>query len=85
MQLPLDLSYDEILAAPETREAAISKLDLSGWNTKGVIHKAAWLRISLLVGSIREQVLELSLSRQVEDLPLKVRSVKRLSLLVIHN
>ncbi|TQB74292.1 hypothetical protein MPDQ_005015 [Monascus purpureus] len=77
MQLPLDLSYDEILAAPETREAAISKLDLSGWNTKGVIHKAAWLRISLLVGSIREQVLELSLSRQVEDLPLKVSEISQ--------
>lgn len=71
VQLPLDLSYDEVLADPDVRDAAISRLDSSGWNNQGSDQKAGWLRVSALVGSIREQILELSLGRHVEDAPRK--------------
>ncbi|EAW13605.1 putative C6 transcription factor [Aspergillus clavatus NRRL 1] len=75
VQLPLDLGYDEILADPHTRDIALSRLDANGWNTAGVIHKAQWMRVALLIGSIREQILELSLSRYVDDLPQKAKQV----------
>ncbi|PYH47009.1 putative C6 transcription factor [Aspergillus saccharolyticus JOP 1030-1] len=79
VQFPLDLSYDEILAEPKVREAAISKLDKTGWNTQGVVGKSAWLRIALLIGSTREQILELSLSRRIDDLARKVQEVSQQS------
>lgn len=72
VQLPLDISYDELMAEPSVRDAAISKLDANGWNTAGSLAKAAWTRIALLTGYIREDILELSLSRRVEDLPRRV-------------
>ncbi|PKX91111.1 putative C6 transcription factor [Aspergillus novofumigatus IBT 16806] len=75
VQLPLDLRYDEILADPATRDAAIGRLDANGWKSQGVIQQAQWLRVALLVGSIREQILELSLSRCVDDLARKAKQV----------
>ncbi|GIK07291.1 hypothetical protein Aspvir_002951 [Aspergillus viridinutans] len=75
VQLPLDLRYDEILADPVTRDAAINRLDANGWNSQGVIQTAQLLRIALLVSSIREQILELSLSRCVDDLARKAKQV----------
>ena len=78
VQLPLDLSYDEVLADPDIRDAAISKLDSSGWNSEGSDQKAGWLRVSALVGSIREQILELSLGRHVDDAPKKAMLVLHL-------
>ncbi|GJP97403.1 transcriptional regulator family: Fungal Specific TF [Aspergillus niger] len=79
VQFPLDLSYEEILAEPKVREAAISLLDKTGWNTQGIVGQAAWMRIALLIGSTREQILELSLSRRIEDLPRKVQEVSQQS------
>lgn len=73
VQLPLDLRYDEILADPPTRDAAINKLDANGWNSQGVIQPAQWMRVGLLVSSIGEQILELSLSRCVDDLVEKAK------------
>ncbi|KAF7128409.1 hypothetical protein CNMCM5793_003139 [Aspergillus hiratsukae] len=75
VQLPLDLRYDEILADTHTRDAAIDRLDANGWNSRGVIHTAQRIRVALLIGSIREQILELSLSRCVDDLPRKAKQV----------
>jgi chromatin structure-remodeling complex subunit RSC3/30 len=73
VQLPLDLRYDEILADPPTRDAAISRLDANGWNSQGVIQTAPWMRVSLLVSSIKEQIVELSLNRCVYDLARKAK------------
>ncbi|KAH1276181.1 hypothetical protein KXV22_005051 [Aspergillus fumigatus] len=75
VQLPLDLRYDEILADPATRDAATNRLDATGWNSQGIIQTAQWMRVSLLVSSIREQILELSLSRCVDDLARKTKQV----------
>ncbi|GAQ11866.1 hypothetical protein ALT_9187 [Aspergillus lentulus] len=75
VQLPLDLRYDEILAGPPTRDAAINRLDANGWNSQGVIQPAQWMRVALLVSSIKEQILELSLIRCVDDLARKAKQV----------
>ncbi|KAJ5508524.1 chromatin structure remodeling complex protein RSC3 [Penicillium freii] len=46
------------------REAAISKLDAKGWNTKEIIKGVTWSRVALLLGHVRELVLEISLDCQ---------------------
>lgn len=68
VNLPLDLALNDLLANPPDRDAAINQLDTSGWNTRGIIQKVQWLRVSLLTGSIREQILELSLRDCTENL-----------------
>ncbi|PWY82157.1 hypothetical protein BO70DRAFT_336493 [Aspergillus heteromorphus CBS 117.55] len=77
--LPLDLSFEEIVAEPSIRDAAISKLDANGWNTDGSTAKAMWARIPLLMGHVREDILELSLNNHIEDLPRKVNDILQTS------
>lgn len=76
IQLPLDLSYDEIVADPATRDAAIAKLEANnGWNTEGNPGKGGWARAILTASIVREKVLELSLCHQADDLAQKVECV----------
>lgn len=61
IQLPLDLEPTELNAEPAVREAAIHKLDANGWDTKKLIKGTSWSRMSVLLGHVRELVLEISL------------------------
>lgn len=70
--LPLDLGFPDIIAEPSARDAAIRRLDANGWNNAESDPQAVWLRVALLMGPVRERILELSLSQQVEDLPEKI-------------
>jgi chromatin structure-remodeling complex subunit RSC3/30 len=69
IQMPSDLSWDEIHAEPAVREAAIANLTSDGWNEEGYIQKGALGRVSFLTSICREKALELSLGRPTEDLP----------------
>ncbi|EED14310.1 conserved hypothetical protein [Talaromyces stipitatus ATCC 10500] len=68
IELPLDLSYDEIISTPSAVEIALQNLDPNGWNTKGDFTLEVRLRIALLTGFMRENILELSMSYQTGDL-----------------
>ncbi|KAJ5648871.1 uncharacterized protein N7484_002594 [Penicillium longicatenatum] len=72
---PLDLSFDDIIAEPEVRDNAISKLDANGWNTENNDTQAVWLRAYLIMGPVRESILELSLNQQGENLPAKIEEL----------
>lgn len=72
VSLPLDLSFAEIVSEPTTRNMAISKLDATGWNMEKSDTQALWLRAELILGPLRENILELSLSQEVEDLPARI-------------
>ena len=73
ISLPLDLSFKDIIASDELRDLAISRLDSDGWNTVENDRQAVWLRVPLIMGVVRESILELSLNQQVENLPAKVQ------------
>ncbi|KAJ5523717.1 hypothetical protein N7494_010367 [Penicillium frequentans] len=73
--LPLDLSFDDIIAEPEVRDRAISKLDADGWNTENNDTQAVWLRAYLIMGPVRESILELSLNQQGKNLPAKIKEL----------
>ncbi|KAJ5304932.1 uncharacterized protein N7443_004592 [Penicillium atrosanguineum] len=64
IQLPLDLKPAEVIAGSAVRDAAIAKLDTRGWNTQEPIPGTSWSRVGLLLGHVRELVLELSLDCQ---------------------
>ncbi|KAJ5660607.1 hypothetical protein N7507_007058 [Penicillium longicatenatum] len=77
IQMPLDLSWDEIHAEPAAREAAIANLTSDGWNKEGYIQQGALGRVGLLTSIFREKALELSLGRPTEDLPERVEALSR--------
>lgn len=72
LQMPLDLSWDELFAEPAVREAAIANLTSDGWNKEGSMDKGSWARVTFLESTARENVLEITLSRQTNDLPQRV-------------
>ncbi|CAG8122121.1 unnamed protein product [Penicillium olsonii] len=76
IQMPLDLSMDEIFAEPSVRDAALARLDeTTGWNKEGTLKKGVWARTALITSVIREKVLELSLSTQTENLSDRVEEL----------
>ncbi|KAJ5849061.1 hypothetical protein N7534_007750 [Penicillium rubens] len=78
IQMPLDLSVEEIFADPVVRNAAIARLDeKSGWNLESSLMKGTWPRIALMTSVLREKVLELSLSWQLDNLSQRVEELSR--------
>ncbi|OQD97268.1 hypothetical protein PENVUL_c084G01138 [Penicillium vulpinum] len=78
IQMPLDLSVEEIFADSVVRDAAIARLDeKSGWNLESSLMKGTWPRIALITSVLREKVLELSLSCQLDNLSLRVEQLSR--------
>ncbi|RFU27549.1 hypothetical protein B7463_g8789, partial [Scytalidium lignicola] len=65
VQLPLDLDNDELYLPEHELRVAISKLDNQGWNTAGKFHQITAQRLLMLLASIREEILELSLGVNV--------------------
>ncbi|PWY91164.1 hypothetical protein BO70DRAFT_392808 [Aspergillus heteromorphus CBS 117.55] len=79
LQLPLDLSYAEMTADRQTRDLACSKLDAHGWNTEGLLSKGIRPRVGQLIAMLRENVLEVTLSRQMDTLPHQIEELCRKS------
>ncbi|PYH45965.1 putative chromatin structure remodeling complex protein RSC3 [Aspergillus saccharolyticus JOP 1030-1] len=79
IQFPLDISYDELVAEPEVREAALQRLDATGWNIDGRLDKGSRVRGSLIASLFRESVLEVSLSHELDGLEQRVLEVCRRS------
>ncbi|PYH92459.1 putative chromatin structure remodeling complex protein RSC3 [Aspergillus ellipticus CBS 707.79] len=75
LQLPLDLSYAEMTADMQTRDMACSKLDAHGWNTEGLLSKGTRPRVGQLIAMLRENVLEVTLCRQIDTLPQQIEEL----------
>jgi chromatin structure-remodeling complex subunit RSC3/30 len=63
IQSPLDLTWEELIAAPTVRQAALQKLDAQGWNTEGKLGSGARGRTIHLACLIREDILEMSIGQ----------------------
>ncbi|GAM37299.1 C6 transcription factor [Talaromyces pinophilus] len=79
VDLPLDITYNELLAEPEIRDAAIAQLDQEGWNTQGTVSKTTLVRALYKMGQVRELVLELSLNSRLEDLEKRIIDITNLA------
>ncbi|KAJ5087762.1 hypothetical protein N7456_011378 [Penicillium angulare] len=73
--LPLDLP-DSIITGPvEQFEAAKANLDKNGWSHEVMVHPASRLRALLLLSSVREGVLELSLGLTEKNIAEEARKL----------
>lgn len=67
IELPLDLSDEQLFLEGAELEAALAELDENGWNTNGVQGRATWSRVWLQNMRIREDILEIALGSGDED------------------
>uniref|UniRef100_A0A093UZB0 Uncharacterized protein n=1 Tax=Talaromyces marneffei PM1 TaxID=1077442 RepID=A0A093UZB0_TALMA len=79
VDLPLDITYNELLAEPEIRDAAIAQLDEDGWNTQGIVSRTTFVRSMYKIGQVRELVLELSLNSPLENLERRILEITELA------
>ena len=76
MEVPLDLSDDQICLEGAELEAVLSTLDSNGWNTSGNLHRTTWLRVWVQHCRIREDILEIALGSGDEDISLQAEQVR---------
>ena len=65
-QLPLDLTEAQLEAEGEELDQILSRLDVNGWNTDGVVSRASISRAWMLLSLVRDEILELSLGPAIE-------------------
>lgn len=73
VELPLDLPESALLGSDEEFEAAKLRLDQNGWSQDGSVHLASRHRTSLLLATLREEVLELTLGPELPGLSEKAK------------
>ena len=74
---PLDLEYTELALEPDELEVALNSINEQGWNTNSLkeTRKSVYNRCFVLVGKLREEVLELSLGPPQADMLEKARDI----------
>lgn len=72
---PSDLTYDEIVADSEERDAALAKLSEDERNLEGFLMSRAWPRLFLMLNMHKENILELSLNRQTDNIVERVEKL----------
>ncbi|KAF2113030.1 hypothetical protein BDV96DRAFT_497104 [Lophiotrema nucula] len=79
INLPLDLSDEELCADPVTLEAARLALDANCWNTGKSYHRASWVRLRYRSSHFREEVLDFALAKLDDDAEQKLLDISRRS------
>ncbi|KAM5446036.1 hypothetical protein McanCB49686_008108, partial [Microsporum canis] len=72
---PLHIHWQDLLGDASIRDAAIKRLDTNGWDSRGDLESAK-PRVSMLVSIIREMILEISFSHEVDNLEYKVEEIR---------
>ncbi|KAF4550415.1 Hypothetical protein D9617_17g046830 [Elsinoe fawcettii] len=84
LQLPLDLSDEELFTDGIELQQAIAKLD-NGWNTQGQVHRSTWRRVWAAHAQLREDILEVALGTNVQDLLQRGQAIREKIHLVNEN
>lgn len=81
LQPPVDLAWDDVVAEAPVRDVALQRLGPDGWDTQGDPRgESSNPRVILLMGILREMILEVSLCYNVDDLEGMVKYVLYLEL-----
>ncbi|KAF2492744.1 hypothetical protein BU16DRAFT_466528 [Lophium mytilinum] len=77
LQLPLDLSDDQLMADGLDIGVALTCLDEEGWNRRGSINSCTWARICAHHARIYEDILEISLGVLDQDIVAKAHAIEQ--------
>lgn len=84
MEVPLDLSDDQLFLEGAELGAVLETLDVNGWNTSGNLNRNTWQRVWFQHCRIREDILEIALGSGDEDITQKAEQI-RVKLEQLHN
>lgn len=76
MEVPLDLSDEQLFLEGAELDAAIAQLDATGWNKTGNVNRTTWRRAWFEYCRIREDILEIALGSGEEDISHQVGQVR---------
>ena len=76
IEMPLDLSDDELFLEGAELEAALARLDANGWNTSGNVSRTTWQRVWSHYSRIREDILEIALGSGEDDISLQAEQIR---------
>jgi hypothetical protein len=76
MELPLDLSDEDLFLEGAELTAKLENLDAQGWNTNGNLHRTTWQRVWVQHSRIREDILEIALGSGDEDITVQAEQVR---------
>jgi hypothetical protein len=68
MEVPLDLTDNQLISEGDELQAALAGLDANGWNTSGNFNRITWVRIWFKHCRMREDILEIALGSGEEDI-----------------
>ncbi|KAL4790895.1 hypothetical protein BDV19DRAFT_401692 [Aspergillus venezuelensis] len=68
LPLPLDITYDDMVARSRKENQGSLNINAEGWNTEERLSIGAKIRVALLVSMLQESVLELSFSPDTQSL-----------------
>ncbi|KAF2807241.1 uncharacterized protein BDZ99DRAFT_573110 [Mytilinidion resinicola] len=77
LQLPLDLSDEQLMADGLDLSDALTCLDEEGWNSRGTISACTWARICAHNARIYEDILEISLGVLDQDIVAKAHAIEQ--------
>ncbi|KAF9640792.1 hypothetical protein BFW01_g12598 [Lasiodiplodia theobromae] len=77
VQLPLDLTDQQLLSHGPDLEAALATLDSEGWSKGTRVQRRTWTRAWVQYCTIREDILELSIGAPVENIVDRAREIQR--------
>lgn len=63
--LPLDIRDEDLASDQGTLQLAVESLDANGWNTNGAMYPATVLRARAMIAYIREELVEIALTNNI--------------------
>lgn len=76
MEVPLDLSDQQLFLEGPELEAALSTLDANGWSTTGNLSRTTWKRVWFQHCRIREDILEMALGSGDDDISQQAQQIR---------
>lgn len=76
MEIPLDLSDQELFLEGAELDTALASLDANGWNTSGRVSRTTWQRVWFHYSRIREDILEIALGSGDEDISHQAEEIR---------
>ncbi|KAL2860821.1 putative chromatin structure remodeling complex protein RSC3 [Aspergillus lucknowensis] len=77
LQPPLDLGWEDLIADAPVRDAAVQRLGPDGWDPQDYAgNECSRPRVALLASILREMILEVSLSYDIDDLQDMVKKIR---------
>lgn len=76
MELPLDLTNNELFLEGPELSAVLANLDADGWNTTRNLHRTTWQRVWVQHCRIREDILEIALGTEDDNILLQAEQVR---------